>query len=185
MAAVVIGGLGLALVRAHARGSDVLAELSVADWFSLKVNLTAAEAARATTAVEAAASERGTEPERREIAPRAQTPARVLWVDDNPDNNVHETIALERLGRFVVKATNSRAALDYLKELDIALVITDLHRGDDSDAGRDLAARLAGRLPVVVYTGDAGTAGVVPGASAVVDQPWDLVDAVQRLLART
>ncbi|RLK61087.1 response regulator [Actinokineospora cianjurensis] len=180
--AVVIVVLGVLLGRAHAKGANVEAGISVADLFSLNVKLTAAEVAQASTAVAAAATERsGQAAAAREIA-RTQTTARILWVDDNPDNNVRETIALERLGKFIVKATSTDAALLYLDELDVAVVITDLHRGEDPDAGRELARLVGDRVPVIVYTANAWAAGEVDGAVAVLDLPWDLLDVIQRVV---
>ena len=114
--------------------------------------------------------------------------ARVLWVDDNPDNNLYETVALERLGRFVTKTTSTEAALRYLRELRFSVAISDLGRYDNPRAGLDFVdrARSAGHtLPVIIYTLNADRhveEGMAAGAAAVVDMPDELVNAVQATL---
>jgi PleD family two-component response regulator len=56
---------------------------------------------------------------------------RILWVDDKPDQNLYETLALEQLGLAITKATASRAAFSYLGAQSYRVVITDLGRPGD------------------------------------------------------
>jgi len=97
-------------------------------------------------------------------------------------------VALENLGRFVTKTTSTEAALTYLKEMEFALVITDLGRGHDRRAGEELIrlVRASGRtVPIVVYTVGAAekrAALVAAGADAVVDSPGELIREVDRRL---
>ncbi|MGH8909058.1 MAG: response regulator [Egibacteraceae bacterium] len=110
--------------------------------------------------------------------------ARLLWVDDNPDNNLYETVALEQLGLLVTKAASTDAGLFYLSRLPYSLAITDLGRDEGPEAGLDFirqAMTAYPHLPVIVYTmnAEATQAKLIgEGASAVVDQPGDLVSAV-------
>jgi CheY-like chemotaxis protein len=109
---------------------------------------------------------------------------RILWVDDKPDQNLYETLALERLGLAITKATSSHAAFSYLAAQNYSVVITDLGRPGDTCAGPDFVRELNKRFPrvqVVVYTFGAA----IPvdelsrsGASAVVTTPQDLLVAV-------
>ncbi|HZU16810.1 MAG TPA: response regulator [Candidatus Dormibacteraeota bacterium] len=111
--------------------------------------------------------------------------ARLLRVDDHPDHNCYETVALERIGILVTVATSTEAARFYLQQLPFDLLITDLGRGAEPKAGRDLLRRVRAtrpELPVIVYTWKAEPvrAGLLAeGAAAVVDLPGDLVVAVQ------
>lgn len=118
---------------------------------------------------------------------RAARAARVLWVDDNPDNNGHETVALEDLGLFVTKATSTAAALVYASYLSFDLVITDKGRRGNHDAGLELLRALGSRnlqWPVIVYTVNAAAHRdemVAGGAAAVVDTPSELMKAVMSI----
>ncbi|MBM2622028.1 hypothetical protein JIG36_41650 [Actinoplanes sp. LDG1-06] len=138
------------------------------------------DTASAIKAVQRAARKRGEpEPPVAGLAPREHTTlARVLWLDDEPDNNLYETVALEQLGRFVTKTTTVDAALHYLGELDFELVITGRN-------GVGLIKRMRGAgltQPVVVYTTNASQLTVL-GAQAVIDHPHELVKAVNAQLS--
>lgn len=188
--------LGLAVVTAvvvllrsaQARGGSGEATFSFADLFTATVKLQPQNMAKADEAVRAAAQSRGQvaalQSQRNEREPSTRL-ARVLWVDDQPDNNLYETVALEQLGRFITKATTTDSALFYLSQLDFTLVITDLERGGHRDAGLDFiqkAKRAGLTLPIVVYTSDATRVRerlLVAGAKAVVDSPAELIHEVQ------
>lgn len=79
----------------------------------------------------------------------------VLWVDDEPGNNVVEREALRALG---VRVTTSRSTEDALEKLEadgFDLLVTDMGRAGDDEAGYTLLDRLGERgdeTPVVVYT---------------------------------
>jgi hypothetical protein len=89
--------------------------------------LTPADTAQAKEAVRTAEAERGAVPTNADV-PRlggsTTTFARVLWVDDQPDNNPYETIALEKPGKFVTEATSTEAALHFLDRTDFTVLIT-------------------------------------------------------------
>jgi len=198
LAALIFGLAALAvgavlLWRSQNRGGHAEASWSFGELFTTTVKLGPGDTASAENAVAQAAKQRGETPEAaaESIARTATRLARVLWVDDLPDNNLYETVALENLGRFVTKATSTEAGLTYLEEMDFALVITDLGRGHDRHAGEEFIrlVRARGRKePIVVYTvGAAGkrAALVAAGADAVVDRPSDLIREVDRLAAAT
>jgi CheY-like chemotaxis protein len=192
LAALIFGLAALVVVavllwRSQNRGGQSEATVSFGELFTTTVKLGSADTASAENAVAHAAKQRGETPETAaaSIARTATRLARVLWVDDLPDNNLYETVALEKLGRFVTKATSTEAGLTYLEELDFALVITDLGRRHDRHAGEEFIrlVRASGRTePIVVYTvgaADKRAALVAAGADAVVDRPSDLVREVE------
>lgn len=180
--------LAVLLWRSRQRTAAAEASHSLGQLFSTTVQLAASDTGSAQDAVTEAARLRGDDSPGPPITAEAVRAARVLWVDDHPDNNLLETVALESLGKFVTTATSTRAALAYLERLDYALVITDVRRGDDPQAGDELIRTLRDRgdtTPVVVYTMDAATRRtplMQQGADAVVDLPGALVHEVTTLL---
>ncbi|KAB1147761.1 response regulator [Streptomyces luteolifulvus] len=82
---------------------------------------------------------------------------RVLWVDDHPENNTSFARYLEQHGAHVLTAENGQAADRMLGLHAVDLVISDVARGLDRDAGlTDLARwREWGSFdgPVVFFTG--------------------------------
>lgn len=124
---------------------------------------------------------------------------RLLWVDDQPDNNLHEADMLARLQIEVVQVRSTDAALALLRHdrEGFDLVVSDWHRASEApDAGLRLqqAMRSLGFLqPVVLYHGSfdsarrqlraaqAQRAGVF--GEAVV--PIELLGLVQAALARS
>lgn len=184
---VVVAAVTLLVWRGQTLGAGMEASFSLAEFFSASLTLTSGDTAQAEDAVRAAAAERGSG-EPGGDGPHlgdSTTLARVLWVDDNPDNNIYETVALEKLGKFVTKATSTSAALAYLSRMDFAILITDLGRWGGPCAGLDLVRRLRAngyRMPIVVYTTEAAPAReslLAAGADAVVDLPGTLVREVE------
>lgn len=80
--------------------------------------------------------------------------ARVLWVDDRPENNVYERRMLEALGiRFTI-ATSTNEALDELSGNGINVVISDMGRPPDNRAGYTLLSQMREQgygQPFVIY----------------------------------
>lgn len=85
---------------------------------------------------------------------------RILWVDDEPNNNKTEAMLLRRLGVDVENVLGTAAAIEQitLNPTRFDLVISDWTREGDVDAGPELLvelARLAPDLPVLMYVLDA------------------------------
>jgi CheY-like chemotaxis protein len=184
--------IAILLLRTQGRGGAGEATFSFAELFSATVKFGQQDTAGADRAAREAAKRHGKPLDAAESSvPQhlAARLARVLWVDDNPDNNLYETVALERLGRFVTKATSTDAGLEYLSQLAFALVITDIGRRDDPKGGITLIERMQESgitLPVVVYTMNAEKVRdevVDAGAKAVVDTPAELLRQVEAQLA--
>lgn len=184
LAIVVLGGI-LAW-RAQTRGNAVSAGVSVAELFSVELRLSASDKAEAQQAVRAADEARGiAEPDQRELLEGQSTAlARILWVDDAPANNRHESVALEKLGKLIATATDSASAYFYVEHIDFDLVITDMTRDRNPNAGVEMIKKLRDdgfEKPIVVYTSDAAgwdRTARDAGADSVVDRPAELVRTV-------
>ena len=115
---------------------------------------------------------------------------RILWVDDNPGNN-------RAFGQFVIKLLNVRIdyalstmeAMDTLRHHgDHSMVITDMARGAEFNAGIDLIKAMKEEnltVPTVIYgSKDSATEGVPPGAFGLTNRPdlllHYLIDICQR-----
>ncbi|WP_433003280.1 response regulator [Kribbella sp. CA-294648] len=190
---VVVFGIVTLLFRVQKLGGRGEATISVAQLFTASVKLEAekADRAKATEALRKAVEQRG-EPAEQVTVPDDNSSsgfARILWVDDHPDNNLFETVALESLGRFVTQATSTEAGLRYLSQLPYALAITDLGRHGDAGAGVDFirqAKQTDHTLPIIVYTLNAQRVReevIAAGAAAVVDRPDELLRQVAKQLA--
>jgi CheY-like chemotaxis protein len=79
-----------------------------------------------TTAMDAPAAEQ---------SDRDLSGLRVLWIDDNPANNARVVKTLRSRRAVVLQATTTDEALLTLKSAPINLVITDIARGTEPDAG--------------------------------------------------
>ena len=89
-----------------------------------------------------------------EVASRLTGKA-VLWVDDGPDNNHYEATALRKMGLVIDQVTSTEAALAELGRQSFDLVISDMARGPDAQAGYGLLAAIrngGNRVPFLLYT---------------------------------
>ena len=80
----------------------------------------------------------------------------VLWVDDRPDNNLHERSALEAIGISFVLSTSTEDALDQIRRQSFDLIISDMGRPPDPRAGYTLLDKLratGNRTPFIIYAG--------------------------------
>lgn len=89
------------------------------------------------------------------IADAPDAIGRLLWVDDNPQNNIYETRFFEDRRIAVHTVTGSADALRLLAMNDYTLVISDMGRGHDRLAGLRLVEQMRAqgdRTPFVIYT---------------------------------
>ncbi|TCC25222.1 response regulator [Kribbella speibonae] len=188
---VIVIGMGTLLYRVVKRGGRGEATISVAQLFTANIKLETAldDRTKATKAIRSAAQERGEVIEQVAVPEDSTRFARILWVDDQPDNNLLETVALESLGRFVTHTTSTRAGLRYLAELNYSLAVTDIGRHGDPKAGIEFLHRVRRKypqLPLIVYTLNAhivAEEAIAAGADAVVDQPDELLRYVEAYIA--
>jgi CheY-like chemotaxis protein len=106
----------------------------------------------------------------------------VLWVDDNPDNNLLERNALEALGIRIAIGLDTNTALQTFRSTPFDLVISDMGRPEGRTAGLDLLRQLKQiqpAVPVLFYTSSAGVALAkefgITGATQHPDELYALV----------
>jgi CheY-like chemotaxis protein len=114
----------------------------------------------------------------------------ILWVDDNPDNNRFERRALETLGIRVAISTSTDDALSRTQSGSYDLIISDMTREPDPQAGYTLLEKLRKRgdqTLFVIYAGSSSPAHTAAararGAVDYLSEPAALVGLVTRLLA--
>ncbi|WP_271614282.1 response regulator [Bradyrhizobium sp. CCBAU 51627] len=79
----------------------------------------------------------------------------ILWVDDNPDGNIHERHALEALGITVDMAIDTDDAMNKLAERHYDAVISDMARPEGPRAGYELLDRMKAKKispPFIIYS---------------------------------
>jgi CheY-like chemotaxis protein len=191
--------LGLVIVLAVAYlgrrpGAKVgaTANLGPLGQFGFNVEQLARDMDEAVEARKARGAERGSDEAKKRLAESLGIrPARVLWVDDDPDNNLLEVSTLLHMGLSVVQATSTAAALRYEERMHFDLVITDLTRDRDGGqtAGVEFIQKLRARdflRPVFVYAGDIKARrelAAAAGAAVVTTAPGVLCDAVLQHVA--
>lgn len=82
----------------------------------------------------------------------------LLWVDDNPSNNIYERKALEALGIDTVISLTTDDALEKIRSRDFDVIVSDIARGDDMEAGFKLLEVLKERqnkVPFILYSSSA------------------------------
>ncbi len=79
----------------------------------------------------------------------------ILWVDDVPQNNVYEQQAFEDLDVVVSPSHSTDNALDQLERKKFTIIISDLKRGENDNAGIELLTEIERRkisTPVFIYS---------------------------------
>jgi CheY-like chemotaxis protein len=189
ISALILIVIVILFLRIVGRGGSGKAKLAIGELLTFELEMSPTERSRAKEMLEEAARGRGNssglESTKKQIDNLSSVrPARILWVDDIPANNLRETVAFEHLGLFVTTVTSTADALFCLRELAFAVVITDLGRRGNPTAGVELIAALRKQhpqLPAIVYTLNASHHSnelLAAGADAVVDAPSNLVAAV-------
>jgi CheY-like chemotaxis protein len=80
----------------------------------------------------------------------------VLWVDDNPNNNIYARKPLEALGVSLVLAQSTDEALKKISRQRFDAIISDMGRPPDSRAGYTLLDKLRSsgdKTPFIIYAG--------------------------------
>jgi CheY-like chemotaxis protein len=78
----------------------------------------------------------------------------ILWVDDRPDNNIHERRAFEAFGLKFTLALSTNEALQKLEEQRFAALISDMGRREGPREGYvllDTIRRQGNQTPVFIY----------------------------------
>lgn len=125
---------------------------------------------------------------RLEHAARYLKDDRILWVDDYPQNNASLTKLFRKFGMNVDTALSSEEALAKLRSGSYDLLITDMGRGDDPNAGNTLLNELSLRninLSALVFsTASRIQEGVDHRAFAATPSTDELVHYVIDLMER-
>lgn len=109
---------------------------------------------------------------------------RILWVDDHPGNNHQLAEVFKQL--LGVRVDLMTTTVDGMRALrtnsDYTMVITDMARGDDNEAGLELIRQMRDEhvyRPTVVYSSlDSMTAGVPAGAFGLTNRADQLLHYV-------
>jgi len=104
----------------------------------------------------------------------------ILWVDDRPDGNFTEASMFAALGAEVKFALNTREAIILARELSPALMISDISRGGDAQAGLAMPAEFEAAsvaLPSLIYYVGTKMADTTEDGRAVTTQPDELFQA--------
>jgi CheY-like chemotaxis protein len=113
--------------------------------------------------------------------------ASVLWVDDNPRNNLYERMVLTSLGIRVDIALSTEEALFMTAHMEYDVIISDMKRGADINAGRELLEQLLIHryaVPVVYYIGRVDRRLGSTGGYAITDRPDELLHYLFDVLER-
>jgi CheY-like chemotaxis protein len=115
--------------------------------------------------------------------------ATVLWVDDNPSNNINERQSLEAFGIRFVSVTSTEAALDKISLQSFDVIISDMKRPGDSQAGFTLLDKLremGDQTPLLIYAGAVGpelrAESKTRGAGGCTNRPDELFSMVFSVL---
>ncbi len=115
---------------------------------------------------------------------------RVLWVDDNPENNYYIIQLLNKAGIITDTATSTDRAIEQLQKGDYDLVISDMNRNGIPDDGLILLKQINKKhlcVPVLFFTSDYSMSKYSDevyqeGAIYITDKTSNLIGYVQRLL---
>ena len=125
---------------------------------------------------------------RARIVARFLVGAKILWVDDHPGNNSNEKRTLEDFGLQVDQVRSTTEALNRLLGRPFDLILSDMDRDGDSNAGMELLTALRSSgcpIPLVFYVGKVDpTRGVPAGAFGIADEPEPLIHLVLDVLER-
>ncbi len=116
----------------------------------------------------------------------------ILWVDDRPENNVHERNVLEQYGLNFTLALSTQQALDFMQHTKFALVISDMRRKEGEHEGYILLDQIRknkNETPFIVYAGSSKEEYKNEiskrGGQGYTNKPRELIDLVIKNLLRT
>lgn len=114
--------------------------------------------------------------------------AQILWVDDHPGNNIHERRILRTLGIYVDLARSTEEAWELIGDTAYDLVISDIKRGSDGEAGLVFLNELRSRgatVPVIFYSMNVDASRGAPKRSfAITERPDHLIHYIIDVLER-
>jgi CheY-like chemotaxis protein len=114
--------------------------------------------------------------------------ARVLWVDDDPENSAWERELFRSFGVAIVAVESSRAALASIAAESFDVVISDIERDGEAADGIERALQIHHvnpALPIVLYVRHLTDSRIPPSASGITNEPNELLHLVLDRLERT
>jgi CheY-like chemotaxis protein len=124
---------------------------------------------------------------RAEQVERVLRGARVLWVDDHPENNAWERELFRSLGVVIVPVESTRSALACLQAEPFDVVLSDIRRDGEPIDGIDGAMQIHSAvpsLPIVFYIRDFTHRRIPEPASGITNEPNELLHLVLDRLER-
>lgn len=110
---------------------------------------------------------------------------KILWVDDRPNNNIFERQALESFGIRFVLSTSTEDALNKLQKDTFDVIISDMGRPPDQQAGYTLLEELRNhgiRTPFLIYASSRAPEHISEtrrrGAQGTTNRPDELFEMV-------
>lgn len=124
---------------------------------------------------------------------RAKLPlATILWVDDEPLNNIFERQAFANAGIFCDSYTTNTEALEALNSTHYDVIISDIGRGSGAETGWELLAKVKrshAEIPFVFYTfkvdEEKRSKARNGGAYAITELPDELARVLFDLISRS
>jgi len=114
--------------------------------------------------------------------------AQLLWVDDNPGNNLYERMTFKSIGMIVDIALSTMEAKQMLSFGKYDAIISDMARYGETQAGQKLLQTLRSNdidIPLVFYTWWEGEEQATPlGAFGMTKYPDELIHLVIDILER-
>jgi CheY-like chemotaxis protein len=114
----------------------------------------------------------------------------ILWVDDNPDNNIYEREAFSALGFEFELALSTDEALKKLKKTKYSAIISDMGRREGPREGYVLLEKLRETdkaTPYFIYAGSNSPAHKKEterrGAQGTINNPRELMDMVTKYVS--
>jgi len=112
----------------------------------------------------------------------------ILWIDDNPENNLNEWRMFLQLNVKIALAKSTEQALEMLHQKKYDVVISDMARHNEEDAGTKFLnkfRKVDETIPVIFYIGTYDPKMGVPfGAFGITNRPDELLhltlDALER-----
>jgi CheY-like chemotaxis protein len=113
----------------------------------------------------------------------------ILWVDDNPANNVLVVRMLTKFGLDIEQETSTEAAMAAVRRRKFDLVISDMGRGDDLRAGYTLLKLLrdsGNKVPYFIFAGsdtpEYRSEAIIRDAQLSTNDLLELIDNVVKYL---
>jgi DNA-binding NtrC family response regulator len=113
--------------------------------------------------------------------------AKVLWIDDHPENNLWERRLFEVFDATCVTVETTRSAIACLQADSFDLIISDIARSSSTREGVDVLPSIrtvAPRIPILFYVGQLTESTAPMGAQGIAAEPNELLHLVLDQLER-